>query len=193
MIADAFPGAELVATLLVIEHIRDAYEGKLKAWEPVGDNWPTRLVELAPLIADIDFEGHRFELRGGHQTIPDRHYLWQAEEQAIVGGVLVFSDEHVWTADTATPEQRAAWIADLDKRRRSRPNSSCPDTASRAPANVSAIRYTRDYLNTYEEILASAPDGAAVTEALVKRYPQSGMLIAAQIGPKVAKGEMKWG
>jgi hypothetical protein len=69
------------------------------------------------------------------------------------------------------------------------PGHRLPD----APADVSAIRYTRDYLNTYEEILAPAPDGAAVTEALVKRYPQSGMLIAAQIGPKVAKGEMKWG
>ena len=30
-------------------------------------------------------------------------------------------------------------------------------------------------------------------EALVKRYPDHGMLIAAQIGSKVAKGEMKWG
>ncbi|MEW2565282.1 MBL fold metallo-hydrolase, partial [Streptomyces griseorubiginosus] len=36
-------------------------------------------------------------------------------------------------------------------------------------------------------------DGAALTEALVKRYPENGMLIAAQIGAKVAKGEMKWG
>ena len=62
-----------------------------------------------------------------------------------------------------------------------------------ASADVSAIRYTRDYLNAFEEILASAPDGAAVTDALVKRYPDSGMLIAAQIGAKVAKGEMSWG
>ncbi|MEW2560708.1 MBL fold metallo-hydrolase, partial [Streptomyces griseorubiginosus] len=36
-------------------------------------------------------------------------------------------------------------------------------------------------------------DGAALTEALVKRYPENGMLIAAQIGAKVAKDEMKWG
>jgi hypothetical protein len=34
---------------------------------------------------------------------------------------------------------------------------------------------------------------AATTAALVERYPESGMLIAAQIGPKVAKGEMTWG
>jgi hypothetical protein len=32
-----------------------------------------------------------------------------------------------------------------------------------------------------------------LTAALVQRYPEHGMLIAAQIGAKVAKGEMKWG
>ena len=58
---------------------------------------------------------------------------------------------------------------------------------------MGAIRYTRNYLKAFEEILASEPNGAAATDALVKRYPDSGMLIAAQIGPKVAKGEMSWG
>ena len=194
VIADAFPDAELVATPLVIEHIRAAYEGKLKAWEPVGDNRPTRLVALAPLTADIVFEGHRFELRGGHETIPDRHYLWQPEQQAIVGGVLVFSDEHVWTADTATPEQRAAWIAMLDEMEALEPQLVVPGhRLPGASTDVSAIHYTRTYLEAFEEILASTPNGATATEALVRRYPHSGMLIAAQIGPKVAKNEMSWG
>lgn len=44
-----------------------------------------------------------------------------------------------------------------------------------------------------EEEFAKAADGAALTEALVRRYPDNGMLIAAQIGAKVAKGEMAWG
>ena len=52
---------------------------------------------------------------------------------------------------------------------------------------------TRDYLLAFEEELSKAADGAALTEALVARYPDNGMLIAAQIGAKVAKGEMKWG
>jgi glyoxylase-like metal-dependent hydrolase (beta-lactamase superfamily II) len=194
VLADAFPEAELIATPQVIEHIRERYEGKLTAWEPVGDNRPTRLVELAPLTGDILFEGHRFQLRGGHPAIPDRHYLWQSEERAIVGGVLVFSNEHVWTADTATPEQRAAWIAVLDEMEALEPLLVVPGhRLPDAPADVSAIRYTRDYLNAFEEILAPALDGAAVTDGLVGHYPDAGMLIAAQIGPKVAKGEMSWG
>ncbi|MEW2560278.1 MBL fold metallo-hydrolase, partial [Streptomyces griseorubiginosus] len=36
VVADAFPEARFVATPLVIEHIRDSYQGKLKAWEALG-------------------------------------------------------------------------------------------------------------------------------------------------------------
>jgi len=41
--------------------------------------------------------------------------------------------------------------------------------------------------------VAAAPDGATATGELLKAYPQAGMQIAAQLGPKVAKGEMAWG
>src|SRR4051812_17326626 len=96
VIADAFPDADIVGTPIVIEHIRAAYEGKLKAWEPVGANRPTRLIDIAELTGDITFEGHLFQLKGGHAVLPDRHYLWQAEQRAIIGGVLLFQNEHVW-------------------------------------------------------------------------------------------------
>jgi hypothetical protein len=60
-------------------------------------------------------------------------------------------------------------------------------------ADASAITATRDYLLAFEDALVKAADDTALTEALVKRYPDNGMLIAAQIGAKAAKGEMKWG
>lgn len=62
-----------------------------------------------------------------------------------------------------------------------------------APADASAIAATREYLVAFEEELGKAADGAALTAALVERYPDNGMLIVAQLGAKVAKGEMKWG
>ncbi|GAA0654383.1 MBL fold metallo-hydrolase [Kitasatospora atroaurantiaca] len=194
VVADAFPRAELVATPPVIAHIRAAHEGKLKAWEAVGANRPTRLVELQPLTDDLLFEGHRFELTGGHPLLPDRHYLWQARHRAIVGGVLLFQNQHVWTADTPRPEQRAAWIELLNDMELLDPVLVVP--GHRLPGSAtdaSAIRYTRDYLLAFETILPAASDGAEATAELVERYPDAGMLIAAQIGPKVAKGEMAWG
>jgi hypothetical protein len=46
---------------------------------------------------------------------------------------------------------------------------------------------------SFERELATAADSAALIDLLVARYPDHGMLIAAQIGAKVAKGEMSWG
>ena len=194
VIADAFPEAEIVATPLVIEHIQAAYESKLKAWEGVGVNRPTRLVELVELTGDISFEGHVFDLKGGHPGLPDRHYLWQAEHRAIVGGVLLFQNEHVWVADTATPEDRTAWIQLLDEMTALDPAFAVP--GHRLPTttlDASPIAYTRDYLSAFEVELANADSGSALTNALVARYPDAGMLIAAQLGAKVATGEMTWG
>lgn len=195
VIADAFPNATILATPIVIDHIQATYEGKLKAWAALGPNLPTRLATIAPLTADaIGLEGYRFELRGGTETLPDRHYLFNADHNAVVGGVLVFQEEHVWTADTATPEQRSAWIELLDQMQALNPElvvagHRLPGTAN----DASGIDYTRSYLQEFERILARSADGASVTAALIESYPNSGMLIAAQIGPKVAKGEMTWG
>lgn len=194
VIADAFPDAEIVATPLVIEHIGAAYEGKLKAWEPLGVNRPTRLVDIAELTGDITFEGHVFELKGGHPVLPDRHYLWQAEQRAIVAGVLLFQNEHVWVADTATPEQRAAWIEVLDEMTARDPSFAVP--GHRLPSttlDASPIAYTREYLTAFETELVNADNSEALTKALIARYPNAGMLIAAQLGAKVATGEMTWG
>ncbi|WP_216588215.1 MBL fold metallo-hydrolase [Streptomyces brasiliscabiei] len=194
VIADAFPDAVFVATPLVIDHIRHSYEGKLKAWAALGANLPTRLVELTPLTGDLTLEGHRFELRGGPAALPDRHYLWQAERRAILGGVLLFQQEHVWVADTPTPGDRAAWIDLLDEMAALRPDLVVPGhRLPGTPADASAITATRDYLLAFEEELDKAADGASLTAALVARHPDNGMQIAAQIGAKVAKGEMKWG
>ena len=194
VVADAFPDAAFVATPQTIEHIQHSYEGKLKAWAAIGANLPTRLIDLTALTGDLTLEGHRFELRGGTATLPDRHYLWQSEHRAILGGVLLFQQEHVWVADTAQPEQRAAWIALLDEMATLDPQLVVPGhRLPGTPADASAIAGTRDYLVAFEQELATAADGAALTAALTSRYPGHGMLIAAQIGAKVAKGEMSWG
>ena len=195
VVADAFPDAVVLATPVVIEHIAASFEGKLTAWAALGANLPTRLVDIAPLTDDaITVDGQRLELRGGNDLLRDRHYLWNAQDRAIVGGVLVFQQEHVWTADTATPELRAAWVDLLDEMEALDPElvvagHRLPGTAN----DVSALRYTRTYLQDFERIVAGSSDGPAATAALVEAYPESGMLIAAQLGPKVAKGEMTWG
>ena len=194
VLADAFPEAEFVATTQTIKHIKHSYQGKLVAWAHLGVNLPTRLIDITPLDGDLLFAGKRFQLRGGPTELADRHYLWQADDRVILGGVLLFQQEHVWVADTPTPAERAAWVRILDEMialdaELVVPGHRLPDTA----ADNSAILATREYLTTFEKELGAAPDGAGLTDILTTRYPDHGMLIAAQIGAKVAKGEMSWG
>lgn len=195
VVVDAFPNAKVFATSIVIDHIRASFEGKLKAWAALGANLPTRLPEIEALDGStLEVDGSVLELRGGSTELPDRGYLWSAEHRAILGGVLLFQQEHVWTADTSTTQKRTAWISLLDEMsgldpQLVIPGHRLPETAT----DASAINYTRTYLQRFENILAEAADAAATTAALVDAYPDSGMLIAAQIGPKVAKGEMTWG
>lgn len=133
VIADAFPDAKFLATPIVIEHIQHSYEGKLKAWAALGPNLPTRLVDLEPLTDDLTLEGHRFELKGGPAALPDRHYLWQAESRALLGGVLLFQQEHVWVADTATPNPARHGSTCSTRWPPSTRSSSSPATACPTP------------------------------------------------------------
>ncbi|WP_432146493.1 MBL fold metallo-hydrolase [Streptomyces sp. bgisy084] len=193
VLADAFPDAAIVATPVVIDHIRTTYEGKLVAWAASGVNLPTRLVEIDPLEGDFDFEGHRFELKGGSGEIPDRHWFWEADSRTVLGGVLLFQDQHVWVADTPAPSQRKAWIAALDEMAAHEPAIAYPGhrISGGAPGTAS-IAWTRNYLAAFDEVLAATTDGESATARLIADFPDAGLLVAAQLSPKVAKGEMEW-
>jgi glyoxylase-like metal-dependent hydrolase (beta-lactamase superfamily II) len=194
VVADAFPDARFLATPEVAETMAKKYQGKLKAWEALGANLPNRLVETEPLTGDLQFEGHTFQLKGAPAALPDRTYLYQAEDKVILGGVLVFADEHVWVADTPRDEQLDAWDALLAEMQALNLATVVPGhRLPTAPADASALAYIRDYLAEFRRIVAGAPDAATATEQLLKTYAEAGMQIAAQLGPKVVKGEMTWG
>src|ERR1044071_9605681 len=100
VIADSFPGVRFLATPEVAAAMAKKYEGKLKAWAALGANLPTRLIGTEPLTGDLQFAGHTFQLKGAPAALPDRTYLYQAEDRAILGGVLVFAADQVWLPPT---------------------------------------------------------------------------------------------
>jgi len=126
--------------------------------------------------------------------LTNRRYLWVPSLEAIFGGVLVFGGLHVWTADTPTVAERAAWISTLDAMAARKPKVVVPGhMAPKSPTDASAITHTRNYLAAFEDELVKAADSAALITAMKKRFPEAGLGIALEIGAKVAKGEMKWG
>jgi glyoxylase-like metal-dependent hydrolase (beta-lactamase superfamily II) len=196
VIADAFPGARFVAPDDVIHHIRASFEGKLKAWAHLGANLPTRLVEIEELTGSIlTVDGVPIEVRRGSDQLGDRAwYLWEPASRSLFGGVMLFEGLHVWTADTATRALRAEWVRVLDDLLDLAPSYVVAGhRAAGAPTDATAIRHTRAYLERFEALAATSPDGATLEAALITAYPDAGLAIAAGLGSKVAKGEMTWG
>ncbi|TJV49806.1 MAG: MBL fold metallo-hydrolase, partial [Mesorhizobium sp.] len=76
---------------------------------------------------------------------------------AVFGGVMIFSGVHVWTADTSTKEQRAAWLANLEKIAASKPEIVVPGHMTpQAATDLSGVEHTKTYLIAFEEELAKA-------------------------------------
>jgi glyoxylase-like metal-dependent hydrolase (beta-lactamase superfamily II) len=194
----AFPDAKVIAAPATLAAIEGNVEKKLSTWGPqLKENGPQT---LADIVIPAAFDGRTLTLEGQTIEIADadglanRRYVWVPSLNAIVGGVLLFSGVHVWTADTPGAEARAAWVKTLDVMAARKPAVAVPGhMVPSAQVDATAIRYTRDYLLAFEEELAKAADSAALIAAMTQRYPSAGMTVALQIGAKVAKGEMKWG
>ena len=108
--------------------------------------------------------------------------------------MMIFSGVHVWTADTQTKEQRAAWVANLDKISARKPDIVVSGhMLTEAATDLSGVQHTKAYLLAFEEELTKAANAAALKAAMEARFPGLGMGVALDIGSKVAKGEMKWG
>jgi hypothetical protein len=114
----AFPDAQVVAASATVVAIKASVEKKLATWSPqLKDNGPQTLADIVmPQPFDsraMSLEGHAIEIVDA-VGLANRRYLRVQSLNAVVGGVLIFSGVHVWTADTPGAEGRAAWVRNLD-------------------------------------------------------------------------------
>jgi len=194
----AFPDVPVLAASDTLAAINGNVAKKLEVWGPkLGENGPQTMEDIVlPTAYDeatLTVDGEVIEIIAA-EGMTNRRYLWVPALQAVVGGVLVFQGVHVWTADTQTPEIRAAWVANLDAIAARNPavvvaGHMAPDAA----IDLSGVAHTKAYLLAFEEEIGKAADGAALQAAMEARFPGLGMGVALEIGSKVAKGEMKWG
>ena len=197
-IVDAFPDVQVMAASQTVAAIQGSVEKKLSVWGPqLKENGPQTLRDIViPKIFDEDaltVDGKRIEIVGA-EGLDNRRYLWMPSLEAVFGGVLIFAGVHVWVADTATKEARAAWIVNLRKVSERKPAVVIPGHMTVDSAtDVSAVEYTISYLSAFEEELANVSDSASLISAMNVRFPGRGMDVALSIGAKVAMGEMQWG
>jgi glyoxylase-like metal-dependent hydrolase (beta-lactamase superfamily II) len=192
----AFPKARIVATSETVASIKASKDGKLAYWGPIlKDNAPKALVVPQPLAARrLTVDGQALEITGPE---PKRSFVWIPSIKTVVGGIPVLANVHVWVADTQTPASRQNWRKTLDAITALQPASVVPGhyllaADGSTPRDLAAVRFTRDYLDAFEEEAAKAANAAALIAAMKRRYPDLGEEASLELSAKVIKGEMKW-
>lgn len=193
---EIFPQAEVVTTPAVLEKLRAKMAGKLAFWGPkMGANAPRNPVVPRALEGNsLKLEGQVIEIRGTQGLLAHRPYAWIPSIKAVVGNIGIFGNMHVWTADTQSAAERAAWVAQLEEMAALRPELVVPGhMKAGSPVDSSAIGFTKDYLQMFEKNLAASKNSGELIDAMKKAYPQvTEGALSLDIGAKVNKGEMKW-
>lgn len=195
----AFPDAKIVATPQTVAAIQASKDGKLAHWGPIlKENAPKALVVPEPLAGDsIELEGRKIQVVGLDGPTPARTFAWIPSIKAVVGGVPVSANIHLWVADTQTPESRRDWLKTLGRIEALRPKTVVPghfepNADGSMPYSVASVKFTRSYLQAFETEAAKAKDSAALVAAMKKRYPKLQHASSLELSAKVIKGEMKW-
>lgn len=191
----AFPDAKILATPQTIAHIKETSAGKLTYWAPIlGTGAPKQVVVPEPLQGNsLSLEGQELQIIGLDGPTPDRSFVWIPSIKTVAGGISVMAGEHVWMADTQTPQSHTDWLATLARIESLQPARVIPGHfASGAPQDLQAARFTADYIKSYDEEAAKAKDSAGLIAAMKQRYPKLGAFPSLELSAKVSKGEMKW-
>ncbi len=193
----AFPDARIIAAPETVDAIKGNIEAKLKVWGPqLKDNGPQKLLDaVIPEASDVkalELEGNEIEIVPA-KGMTNRRYLWVPSLKAVFGGVLITAGEHIWLADTPNLSQREDWIRNLDTIAARNPEVVVPAHMKAGSAtDVSAVKFTRDYIAAFDEEAAKAKDSSELIAAMKKRYPDLGGESSLELGAKVIKGEMEW-
>ena len=125
--------------------------------------------------------------------LADRPYVWIPSIKTIAGDVNTYADMHVWTADSATPADRAAWVKRLDEMQALQPKTVVPGHQAGAyDLSPRVIEQTRTYLLTFEQNLKKVKNSGQLIDAMKQAYPKLSGADSLELGAKVATGEMKW-
>ncbi|ANC04732.1 beta-lactamase [Pseudomonas putida] len=194
-LTQAFPDAKVVASAATVAHIRQTMDAKLAYWGPqMGADKPAKLVVPQVLAGNrLELEGQTLEVVGLDGPQPDRSFVWIPSIKAVVGGVVVSENIHVWMADTQSAQSHTDWLATLAHIEKLAPRTVIPGHyLGQSSRSLDAVRFTAGYIRAFDSEAAKARDAAALIAAMSKRYPNLADESSLELGAKVAKGEMKW-
>jgi glyoxylase-like metal-dependent hydrolase (beta-lactamase superfamily II) len=189
-VLERFPGTPVYTAPEVVPVAREMAPRKVAQWTPMyGAEIPQQPVLPSPLPEDhLMLEGHRLDiLHVGQGDLEHSTAVHVPDLGLLVGGDLLYSGVHVWTADVPQASQRRQWLASLERLggmplRMVVPGHMTPGQ----PTTPQVIAETRAYLEAFDRSVASATHPDQVVEALGKAYPAHALPIILSLGAKAA-------
>ncbi|MEX6215142.1 MBL fold metallo-hydrolase [Providencia hangzhouensis] len=194
-LTNAFPEAKVIATANTVEAIKATKDSKLAYWGGVlKDEAPTHVIVPEVIKGDyFTVDGERLEIKGLDGVSPDRTYLWVPSLKAVVGGVIVSDNIHVWVADTQTEESRKNWLQTLKDIKALNPATVVPGHFTGASKlDVTTVSFTQKYLQDFESAYKTSKNSGELIQKVAAKYPQLDDKSSLELSAKVIKGEMKW-
>ncbi len=194
-ITAAYPKAKVVATAPTVAHIKQTMVDKLAYWGPkLGNDAPSKLVLPAVLEgSSLNLEGQQLQVMGLDGPQPERTYVWIPSIKAVVGGVVLSNNIHVWMADTQTPQSHQDWLATLATIENLHATTLVPGHFLPGELDVKdSAQNTARYIRAFDSEAAKAGNASELIEAMKARYPTLQDVPSLELSAKVATGELKW-
>lgn len=148
--------------------------------------------DLAPCVG-LKLEGATIEIIGLDGPTPDRSFLCRPSASTVLGGIPVFSGEHVWMADNQTPESHKFWPQTLERIYSLSPETVIPGhRMPEDPCLMETVDFTGTYIRAYDEETARAGNSQDLINAMTARFPGLAALSNLELSAKVSMGEMQW-
>lgn len=191
----AFPEAKVVATAKTVDAIKATKDGKLAYWGGVLKNEAPSQVIVPEVIQGNSFtvNGETLEIKGLNGASPDRSYVWIPSLKAVVGGVIVSDNIHIWVADTQTAESRKNWQQTLEGIKALNPTTVVPGHfTGQSKLDIATVSFTQKYLHDFEKAAESSKNSDELIQKVAAKYPQLDDQSSLELSAKVIKGEMQW-
>ncbi len=183
----AFPEAELVALPSVVRDIAFSSAHKVDTWsiDRFGADTPGKVVIPMPLAeARLELEGKEILFSDDWEGDSiNNTAVWVPSLGVLCATDIAFDDWNVWFIESDV-ERRVKWRAALDRLKQFPARVVVPGHCSEAVlalldeaaadsscSYTSCIDWTREYIDFYEEVYATAKTGVELVSRIRARYP----------------------
>jgi len=197
VIAQAFPNARVVAVPSEAEIINKQFFGKIEHWEGIiGAHNVCRVTTHADALENdyFELEGHRLEIKT--KVMGDMRYntmVWIPDIKTLYASDVLFNQSHPFTCEL-TKEERAQWIADVDKIETMGADVIIPGHQKPGMQfDKSSLDFTRDYIRVTEEELVKQGSVEGFFFAMAEKFPDANICkLSNGMNAAVFKGGLDW-